>query len=79
MNKNNVQFLDLNWQFMNQSEDKWYDAVVPGSIHLDLFQNQLSSQHPRPPPPGQRGGGKEDGGDRRADRGRGRKACRAGG
>ena len=41
MNKKNVQLIDQNWQFMNDSEDKWYDAVVPGSIHLDLFQNQL--------------------------------------
>ena len=41
MNEKNVQLIDQNWQFMNDSEDKWYDAVVPGSIHLDLFQNQL--------------------------------------
>ena len=41
VNEKNVQLIDQNWQFMNESEDKWYDAVVPGSIHLDLFQNQL--------------------------------------
>ena len=41
MNEKNVQLIDQNWQFMNDYEDKWYDAVVPGSIHLDLFQNQL--------------------------------------
>ena len=41
MNKKNVQFLDQNWQFMNETEDKWYDAIIPGCIHLDLFQNQL--------------------------------------
>ena len=45
----------------------------------DLFQNQLSSQDPRPPPPpDQRGGGDEDGGDHRAERGRGGKAWRGG-
>ena len=28
---------------MNESKELWYDAVVPGSIHLELFQNQLMS------------------------------------
>ena len=41
MENKNVQLLEKNWQFKNTIDEKWYDAVVPGSIHLDLFQNQL--------------------------------------
>jgi len=33
--------LNMNWQFKNQKENKWYKATVPGTVHTDLFANKL--------------------------------------
>ncbi len=33
--------LNKNWQFKNQKENKWYKAIVPGSVHTDLLTNKL--------------------------------------
>ena len=41
MENKNVQLLDKNWQFRNTIDEKWYDAIVPGCIHLDLHENKL--------------------------------------
>jgi len=30
-----------NWQFTEQDKDEWLPAKVPGSVHMDLFQNQV--------------------------------------
>lgn len=30
-----------NWEFSEQDKDKWLPAKVPGSVHMDLFANQL--------------------------------------
>jgi beta-mannosidase len=31
----------LSWQFTKQSEAKWNKAIVPGTVHTDLFNNKL--------------------------------------
>ena len=41
MENKNVQLLDKNWQFKNTIDEKWYDAIVPGCVHLDLHENKL--------------------------------------
>lgn len=33
--------LNKNWQFKNQKENKWYKAMVPGTVHTDLLNNKL--------------------------------------
>ena len=33
--------LDQGWQFQKFGEDKWLEATVPGSVHQDLFANDL--------------------------------------
>lgn len=33
--------LNDNWEFYYAKTDKWYPATVPGSIHTDLFANEL--------------------------------------
>jgi beta-mannosidase len=33
------QFLNTDWQF--EYQEKWYPATIPGTIHTDLFNNQL--------------------------------------
>ena len=35
------QLLHDNWQFQYNQDSKWIKAEVPGSIHLDLFNNNL--------------------------------------
>ena len=35
--------LNYNWQFKNTSENKWYAAEVPGTVHTDLLANKLIS------------------------------------
>ena len=35
------QLLNKNWQFKKADESKWFSAIVPGCIHLDLFRNDL--------------------------------------
>lgn len=32
-----------NWQFRQAGTSKWYPATIPGSIHTDLFQNNIIS------------------------------------
>ena len=41
MENKNAQLLNKNWQFRNTIDEKWYDAIVPGCVHLDLLQNKL--------------------------------------
>ncbi len=33
--------LNNNWQFRKADSTNWYNATVPGTIHTDLFDNQL--------------------------------------
>jgi beta-mannosidase len=33
--------LTENWKFKNASSDTWYPASIPGSIHTDLYSNNL--------------------------------------
>jgi beta-mannosidase len=33
--------LNTNWKFSKQSENKWYRAKVPGTVHTDLLFNKL--------------------------------------
>lgn len=33
--------LNEGWKFRKYSEDKWYPANVPSTIHLDLLDNKL--------------------------------------
>jgi beta-mannosidase len=33
--------LNENWQFKNQKENKWYKAIVPGTVHTDLLAHKL--------------------------------------
>ncbi|MFY1045575.1 beta-mannosidase [Chryseobacterium sp. GP-SGM7] len=42
----NAQFSERNlssekWQFKNAKENKWFTAVVPGTVHLDLMNNKI--------------------------------------
>ena len=30
-----------NWNFRKFTEDKWFPAAIPGTVHTDLFQNKL--------------------------------------
>jgi beta-mannosidase len=39
--QNDQQNLTSNWQFTESGEEKWYPAQVPGSVQLDLLQNDL--------------------------------------
>ena len=41
MENKNAQLLNKNWQFRNTIDEKWYDAIVPGCVHLDLLENKL--------------------------------------
>ena len=41
MENKNAQLLNKNWQFKNAIDEKWYDAIVPGCVHLDLLENKL--------------------------------------
>ena len=41
MENKNAQLLNKNWQFKNTIDEKWYDAIVPGCVHLDLLENKL--------------------------------------
>ena len=41
MENKNAQLLTKNWQFKNTIDEKWYDAIVPGCVHLDLLENKL--------------------------------------
>ncbi|MDA0986045.1 MAG: glycoside hydrolase family 2 protein [Bacteroidetes bacterium] len=34
-------YLHSNWKFRNIKNDSWYSAKVPGTIHTDLFQNNV--------------------------------------
>lgn len=40
-NKNIVQSLTKGWKFKAENSDEWLDATVPGSVHLDLFDNNI--------------------------------------
>ena len=40
-NKNIVQSLTKGWKFKVENSDEWLDATVPGSVHLDLFDNNI--------------------------------------
>lgn len=33
--------LDKNWKFKNANEDIWHDAVVPGTVHTDLYKQEI--------------------------------------
>ncbi|MBL0146346.1 MAG: hypothetical protein IPP48_11890 [Chitinophagaceae bacterium] len=33
--------LNKNWQFSQHGKNKWYKAIVPGTIHTDLLANKL--------------------------------------
>jgi beta-mannosidase len=33
--------LNKNWQFRQAGKKQWYKAVVPGSVHADLYHNKL--------------------------------------
>jgi len=37
----NVLILNDSWQFSEQGSLKWYQATVPGTVHTDLFENNL--------------------------------------
>ena len=41
MENKNAQLLNKNWQIKNTIDEKWYDAIVPGCVHLDLLENKL--------------------------------------
>ena len=30
-----------NWEFSEEGKNEWYPATVPGSVHMDLFNNEL--------------------------------------
>ena len=29
------------WEFKKEKDDNWYAAKIPGTVHTDLFQNNL--------------------------------------
>ena len=33
--------LTENWEFKNSVSNQWYPAIIPGSIHADLYKNNL--------------------------------------
>ena len=39
-NNDKVEILINNWEFREQGQ-QWFPAIVPGSIHLDLYSNNL--------------------------------------
>ena len=41
MNKKIIQNLDVGWKFLDNDVKDWFDATVPGCVHLDLFDNSL--------------------------------------
>lgn len=36
--------LNSDWNFTSEKYDQWYQAEVPGSIHTDLFKNELIAE-----------------------------------
>ena len=41
MGTNKLQLLNENWQFKKADGNKWFRAIVPGCVHLDLFRDNL--------------------------------------
>ena len=41
MNKKIIQNLDIGWRFLENDTKDWFEAIVPGCVHLDLFNNRL--------------------------------------
>ena len=39
-NNDKVEILINNWEFREQGQ-QWFPAIVPGSIHLDLYNNLM--------------------------------------
>jgi beta-mannosidase len=39
--QNIEKLLDAGWEFRQTNQDKWYPALVPGTVHSDLYSNKL--------------------------------------
>ena len=40
-NQTKTNLLTKNWKFKNSVSNHWYQAIIPGSIHTDLYTNNL--------------------------------------